>query len=127
MKLLCWNCRGIGNASMIRALKAQIKMAKPNLIFLSETKSLASRMGFVRNAIRFDNMLVVEANGQAGGLCILWKNVWLIKEVEFNKNHIAVTISDAICEWLMVGFYGPSYFSKKKKAWEGLTTLLEVH
>lgn len=95
-------------------------MAKPDLNFLSETKSLTSRMCFVRNAIRFDNMLVVEANGQAGGLCILWKNGWLIKEVEFNKNHIAVTISDAIYEWLMVGFYGPSYSQKRRRRGKAL-------
>lgn len=71
MKLLGWNYRGIGNALTVRALKAQIKRVKPDLIFLSKTKSLTSRMNFVRNAIRFDNMLVVEANGKAGGLCVL--------------------------------------------------------
>ena len=73
-------------------------------------------MDFVKNAINFDNMLVVEANERAGGLCVLWKNGWSIREVEFNKNLIAVTISNVVCEWLMVGFYGPPYFSKKKKA-----------
>lgn len=71
MKLLGWNYRGIGNALTVRALKAQIKRVKPDLIFLSKTKSLTSRMNFVRNAIRFDNMLVVKANGKAGGLCVL--------------------------------------------------------
>lgn len=55
------------------------------------------------------------------------KNGWSIREVEFNKNLIAVTIFDAVCEWLMVGLCGPPYFSKKKKAWEGLTALLEDH
>ena len=47
---------------------AQIKGARPNLIFLSETKATISRMEFVRNSIKFDHLLVVEAKGKAGKL-----------------------------------------------------------
>ena len=84
----------------------------PDLIFLFETKNLVSRMDFVRSSISFDNMLVVEASGKAGGLCVLWKEGISVKEVEYNKNLIAVTVSDSICEWLMVEFYDLPYFSK---------------
>ena len=47
--------------------------------------------------------------------------------MEYNKNLITVKISDLACEWLMFGFYGPPYSSKKKKAWENLMALLESH
>lgn len=73
-------------------------------------------MDYVKSSISFDNMLVIEASGKAGGLCVLWKEGILVREVEYNKNLIAVFVSDFVCEWLMVGFYGPSYFSKKEKA-----------
>jgi len=75
-------------------------------------------MDFVRSSISFDNMLVVEESGKAAGLCVLRKEGISVKEV---------TISDSVCEWLMVKFYGPPYFSKKKKAWENLMALLESH
>ena len=81
MKLLGQNCRGICNASIVRAFKAQIKGVRPNLIFFSETKALVSRMDFVRSSISFDNMLVVEESGKAGGLCVLWKEGISVKEV----------------------------------------------
>ena len=84
-------------------------------------------MDFVKSSIGFDNMLVVEAKGKRGGLCVMWKNGFSVREVEYNKNLIAVTVSDSVCEWLMVGFYGLSYFSKKKKAWENLMALLESY
>ena len=71
-------------------------------------------MEFVKSSINYDNLLVVEANGKPGGLCMLWKNGLSVREVEFNKNLIAVMVSNSVCEWLMVGFYGPPYFSKKK-------------
>ena len=37
-----------------------------------------------------------------------------MKEVEYNKNLIAIKINNLACEWLMVGFYGPPYPSKKE-------------
>ena len=40
---------------------------------------------------------------------------------------ILLLFIDSICEWLLVGFYGPQYPSKKKKAWENLMALLEAH
>ena len=82
MKLLGWNCQGICNTSTVQALKAQIKGVRPNLIFLSETRALVSRMEFVRNSIKFDHLFVVEAKGKVGGLYILWKDGLSVKEVE---------------------------------------------
>lgn len=42
-------------------------------------------MEFVKSAINYDNLLVVEASGKAGGFCIIWKNGVSVREVEFNK------------------------------------------
>ena len=124
MKILAWSCRGICNAVTIRALKAQIKGVSSNIVFLSETKASATKMEEVLNAIRFIDMYVVEAKGNKGGICIMWKSGLSIQKVEYNKNLIAVKVSNAICEWLLVGFYGPPYLSKKQKAWEDLMALL---
>ena len=84
-------------------------------------------MEFVKHSIKFDHMLVVEAKSIASGLCIMWKEGLSIRDVEFNKNLMAVMVSDSVCDWLFVGFYWPPYFSKKRKAWENLTALLESH
>ena len=86
MKLFGWNCRGICSASAVQALKAQIKGARPDLIFLSKTKASISRMEFVKSATKFNHLFAVEAKGRAGGLCILWKDglsvkVWIITKI----------------------------------------------
>ena len=58
----------------------------------------------------------------------MWKNGLPITVVEFGKNLIAIKVLDQCTDWLLVGFYGPPYFSKKKKkAWENLFALLESH
>ena len=84
-------------------------------------------MEYVRSYLKFENKLVVESKGSAGGYYILWKNGMSIKEVEFDKNLIAVKIVDSTLNWLLVCFYGPPYHSKKKKAWGSLFALLEAH
>ena len=69
--------------------------------------------------------LAVDAKGRRGGLCLMWKWGVNVEIVEFNKNLLAVKIKEAMCEWLLVGFHGPSYPTKKRKAWENLCAILE--
>jgi len=126
MKVLGWNCRGICNAVTVRALKAQINGTSPDFIFLCETKASASRMVNVTNLIKFVDMRVVEAKGSTGGICVMWKSGLMCQQVEYNKNLITIKVSDSICSWLLVGFYGPPYLSKKQKAWGNLMALLEL-
>lgn len=77
------------------------------------------------NSIKFSDMCVVKAKGSAGGICVMWKSGLMCQQVEYNKNLIAIKVSDAICSWLLVGFYGLPYLSKKQKAWGNLIVLLE--
>lgn len=107
MRILGWNCRDIYNASTVRALGAKIKGAKPNVVFLSETKANECRMEFVKSFIKFNNKIVIEAKCSAGGLCIMWKEGLVINEVEFDKNMIANKVTDKCTDWLLIGFYGP--------------------
>lgn len=120
-----WNCRGICNASTVKAFRAQIKRERLDIIFLCKTKALEKRMDEVMVFVGFSNKLVVDANGIAGGLCLMWKVGTFVNLVELNKNLIAVTISDVLCKWILVGFYEPPYESKKKKVWGNLMALLE--
>nr|POE93142.1 hypothetical protein CFP56_40296 [Quercus suber] len=99
MRTIEWNCRGIYNASTDRALRAQIKRSQPKVIFLYETKASEEHMDKVMHSVGFSNKVVVNAK--------------------------AVKIYDVVCEWIFVGFYGPSYVAKKKKAWENLLALFE--
>ena len=68
-------------------------------------------------------MCVVEAKGIAGGICVMWKSGLSIHQMEYNKNLIALKVTDAFCDWLLVCFYGAPYPAKKQKAWENLMVL----
>ena len=69
-------------------------------------------------------MCVVEAKGTIGGIHIIWKSGLSIHQVDYNKNLVALKVSDMVCDWLLVGFYSHLYPSKKQKAWENLMALL---
>ena len=83
-------------------------------------KASKERMDQVMNSLNFSFNFVVDAKGLARGLCLMWKASSAVKLVDFNKDLIVVNISDTTCAWNLVGFYGPPYAVKKRKAWENL-------
>ena len=47
------------------------------MVFLSETKANECRMKFVKSFIKFDNKIVVEARGSAGGCVLRGRKAWI--------------------------------------------------
>ncbi len=125
MRILGWNCQGIANASTTRALRATIRVQNPNVIFLCETKSMEVRMSKLACSIGFSEHVVVGASRKAGGLCLMWSNTIDVKVLEFNSRTIAITVQDEFCSWSLIGFYGPPYHAKRRKAWTNLHGLLK--
>ena len=111
---------------MVRALRTQKRGHKLDIIFLCETKANEERMEYVKRRVGFNENVIIKAKGRARGLCLMWKNNVQIEVVEFNKYMIVVKILDLGEDWYLVGFYGPPYAAKKRKAWENLCALLET-
>ena len=125
MKILGWNCRGICNASTARALRATIRVHNPDVVFLCETKASEEKIVGLACSMGFPGHIVVGAQGKAGGICMFWSNTLDVEVLEFNARTIAITIRDGVCSWALVGFYGPPYRAKRRKAWENLHGLLK--
>lgn len=72
MRLVSWNCRGLGNPSKAEAIKNLVKSEFPEILLLQETKIegealLLSKLKWKKNARR-----VITARGSSGGLATLW-------------------------------------------------------
>lgn len=67
MKLIAWNCRGLGNAPAVRGLLNCQKSKDADVLFLSETKSDEKKMITLRRKLGMENMEVVECEGKGGG------------------------------------------------------------
>ena len=116
MRILGWNCWGICNASIVKAFKAQIKGARPDLLFLSETKAKEFHMDFVKRVLKFDYKIVVEAKGKAGGLCIMWKAGIFASLVEFEKKLNCCKDFRCYERVAFCGFLWPPILLKEKKS-----------
>jgi hypothetical protein len=99
MRILSWNCRGIGNPKTVRALGKLISNHNPDILFLMETKMLCSNSVFLS---RFKNKYhthqvdcSTSGGGKAGGLLLLWNpcnvDVTIIDE-EFNYMICTLTL-----------------------------------
>ena len=77
------------------------------------------------SAIGFSEHVIVNAKGKAGGVCLLWSNALDVEVLEYNSRTVAIVVKDALCSWSLVGFYGPPYQAKRRKAWENLHALLQ--
>jgi hypothetical protein len=109
MIILSWNCRGLAQASTIRALRAMIRRNHPDIIFLSETKtnlacSILLQLGY---------SLSIQAppSGSRGGLLIAWHSDVKLTSLFVSHNLICVhyfsTSPDVKC--LISFVYGPPY------------------
>lgn len=66
MRVLVWNCQGVGSLLTILQLKECIKLHSPDIILLSETKNKKDVMDKVRKKLNDDKMVIVEPIGIAG-------------------------------------------------------------
>lgn len=73
MKFMSWNCRGLGSPSTIPQLKESLRLFKPELRFICETKR---KTGFVRTVCKQlgweDRWVAVDPIGRSGGLLFSW-------------------------------------------------------
>lgn len=72
MKLLSWNCQGLGTPLTIQALRVLVTQERPSVIFLMETKNQEQKVQRIRRRLRYQNSFVVNPEGSAEGLALFW-------------------------------------------------------
>lgn len=124
MKIVTWNCRGLGNGPAVRGLLAMQKEEDPDILFLSETKMDQNRMEGFRWKLGMDNVVVKKCEGKSGGLAIFWK-----KKVTLHLNAVSRLYIDVdVVEkdgfiWRFTGIYGEPRSDKKDLTWKAMRTL----
>ncbi|KAL0355466.1 UNVERIFIED_CONTAM: hypothetical protein Sradi_3993500 [Sesamum radiatum] len=120
MKLLSWNCQGLGSPWTVGTSKELIQLQNPALVFLSETKCKARRCARVKELVNYYGVGVDSVGkGGGGGSILLWRKdveVWL---QSFSSHHIDATVKSVDCKdrWRFTGFYGYPEVHNRKLSW----------
>jgi exonuclease III len=120
MKILSWNCRGLGKPSAVRDLRQIIKAHQPNIVFLTETKFQSSDFLVRTNSFGkfFSNFIVdctMSPRNRSGCLALFWSNNVKITIIGYNNNMIDCYVESDNNNnlWRATGIYGFPQHDKK--------------
>ena len=118
MSILSLNCRGLGDKSAVGELSRLIKVQRPQIIFLMETKLKKKGIEEVKNELKIDNVVSVDRIGMSGGLALFWDSEWDVNLRTLSKSHIDVTVieKDGV-SWRLTGIYGHPEKLKHIETW----------
>lgn len=124
MKILSWNCRGLGNPRAIPILSELLRAQRPDVVFLYDTLVSSTRIDVVRSRVGFDNFFSVDCIGHSGGLSIFWRNKDDCSILSYSVNHIDLKINDSDRKvWCLTGFYGCPERNRRHESWNFLKSL----
>ncbi|XP_042988728.1 uncharacterized protein LOC122316263 [Carya illinoinensis] len=125
MKLLAWNCRGLGNPCTVRELHLLVKEKVPQVVFISETKCNRERVEKIRNKLGLAHSFVVESRGKSGGLAMMWSENTYASLFSYSRHHNSLELSteEGASKCHVTSFYGDSVVEKRRACWDLLRVL----
>ncbi|KAL8464284.1 hypothetical protein ACS0TY_033980 [Phlomoides rotata] len=123
MKILIWNCRGLGQSVIVPALIEFVKAHRPDALFIFETLALSSQINDLRFVLGYRCCFSVSCVGRSGGLCVFWKDEDLCSLISYSNNHIDLLVNRSLGKWHLTGFYGFPERCRRKHSWDLLCHL----
>lgn len=108
MKILCMNCRGLGQPEAVQELRSLCELHRPTLVFLSETRFFSNSVEGLLRKLGLANGLGVGSFRRGGGLALLCSRELKIKLQSCDKLHIDVVVLNPETDeevWQFTGFY----------------------
>ena len=105
MRLLLWNCRGLGNPRTENELVRLIQTKDPSVVFIVETWKDEVRLDHTLSKINFDQKWVAPRLNRGGGLVLFWKISINIDVVDSHRYFIDTIINgNTENAWRFTGF-----------------------
>lgn len=123
MKVISWNCRGLGHLSKIVSLKDLTAHEKPGIVMIQETKQKLQEITTIIEQLRHYEGQICEARGASRGITTMWKkNTWKCTSKIVNPYWIKVTLEKQAEDKQIViyNIYAPNHFRDKDQCWATL-------
>lgn len=95
MRLIVWNCQGIGGDLTVSSLKEQVQLHTPDIVVLLETKTRSHRYEYLKRQLNMDFLHTVEPRGLSGGLACFWRDANQVVLVKYAGFVIEVLVTDS--------------------------------
>ena len=107
IRLLSWNCQGLGNPWTGRSLRKIVREQAPNVCFLMETRLDKEGFENLYDNLPFPNRIFAKNPNSGGGIALIWKREISLDVINFTANHVlAKVVEEDGFEWFLTGFYG---------------------
>lgn len=125
MKLIAWNCRGMGRGAAVRFLRSLVRSQRPDLLFLCETKIKAPILQVKLLRLGFPSLCQVPLVGTKGGLVVAWKESVEVEPINLGRFQITCLVySDPPHQpWMLSCIHGPSSWANKPGFWHNLQVI----
>ena len=130
MTHLAWNCRGSGGSlrsSTMAHLSRLLVYTRAQVCFISETRNSSITKTSITNHFNLNDAFVVPAQGQSGGLWLMWNNEVDITVIDHNHNFIfALCINKtSMRQYGLVCIYGDPHHRTTRAIWEQVLDFVE--
>lgn len=118
MRILVWNCRGLGHPRTVQELIRLVRMHCPNVVFISEVRQQKFFMENIGWRIGFRNCYPVPVKGKGGGLALYWDDSVTVDLASFSIHDIDVKINEQFgMKWRYTFVYGEPKVEDRKHMW----------
>ena len=117
MKIVSWNCRGLGETNKVEAIKDIIKYERPNILLIQETKMSDVEVLALSHLFWTNSQgNAISSRGALGGIETLFSSKYVIKNVKENQNWLLTEFQEKddsnvnyVCN-----VYGPTHYRDKQ-------------
>ena len=123
MKILSWNCCGLGNQTAVDILSHLVREKAPNVLFLMETEKFVVEMRWIQADLPYRCMVAIPSVHRRGGFALLWMADVDLHVRTYSPNHIDALITKDNSFWRLTSFYGWHEGQRKHESWQLLRHL----
>ena len=124
MRLLSWNCQGLGNPWTVRSLRNLVRVQAPKVCFLMETRLDRDSFEDWCGDLPYPNKLIVKQPDIGGGLALIWKEDVKLDLINYTVHHFLVRVVEVDgFAWFLTCFYGWPKTNYRAKSWALLNHL----